>query len=87
MKLIHSPLKSFSKMDLSNEQFNIHLIPLSDKYGSIIFEHKVTGKRYDCKLVVTDLKYRITAVMTGERSWFGLEGHLIAMQMLWQIVL
>ncbi|SEN24615.1 hypothetical protein SAMN05192574_102895 [Mucilaginibacter gossypiicola] len=74
--------KSLSEMDLKNTQIDVSFMPLSSRYGSAIIENKVTKQVYYCKFVAIDSKYRITAVMTKGRSWFGPESHLMAVRML-----
>lgn len=69
-------------MDLKNGQIDVSFMPLSSKYGSAVFENKVTKQVYHCKFVAIDSKYRITAVITQGKSWFGPEGHLMALRML-----
>lgn len=69
-------------MDLKRGQIDVSFMPLSTRYGSAIIENKVTKQVYHCKFVAIDSKYRITAVMTKGKSWFGYESHLMAARML-----
>jgi hypothetical protein len=74
--------KSLSEMDLKNGQIDVSFMPVSGRYGSAVFANKVTKQVYHCKFVAIDSKYRITAVITKGKSWFGYEGHLMAARML-----
>lgn len=69
-------------MDLKNGQIDVSFMPISGRYGSAVFANKVTKQVYHCKFVTIDSQYRITAVMTKGKSWFGSEGHLMAARML-----
>jgi len=55
-------------MDLKNRQIDVSFMPLSSRYGSGIMENKITKQVYHCKFVEIDSKYRITAVMTKDKS-------------------
>jgi hypothetical protein len=80
--LNHMLFKSLSEMELKNEKIDVSFMPMSGRYGSAVFANKVTKQVYHCKFVAIDSKYRITAVMTKGKSWFGSEGHLMATRML-----
>ncbi|UOE49414.1 hypothetical protein MTO98_34020 [Mucilaginibacter sp. SMC90] len=69
-------------MDLKSGQIDVSFMPISSRCGTAVFENKVTKQVYHCKFVSIDSKYRITAVMTKGRSWFGAESHLMAARML-----
>jgi hypothetical protein len=80
--LNHMLFKSLSEMDLKSGRVDVSFMSMSGRYGSAVFENKVTKQVYHCKFVAIDSKYRITAVMTKGKSWFGSEGHLMAARML-----
>jgi hypothetical protein len=80
--LTYMLLQSLSEKDLSNEQIKISFMPVSNRYGSAIFENKLTKQVYHCKFVATESKCRITVVMANGESWFGAEGHRVATRLL-----
>jgi len=69
-------------MDLKSGQIDVSFMPLSSRCGTAVFENKVTKQVYHCKFVEIGSTYRITAVMTNGKSWFGPESHLMAARML-----
>ncbi|WP_154402434.1 hypothetical protein [Mucilaginibacter endophyticus] len=69
-------------MDLKSGQIDVSFMPISNRYGSAVIENKVTKQVYHCKFVEIGSTYRITAVMTNGKSWFGPESHLMAARML-----
>ncbi|QEM13178.1 MULTISPECIES: hypothetical protein [Mucilaginibacter] len=69
-------------MDLKNGQIDVSFMPISSRCGTAVFENKVTKQVYHCKFVEIGSTYRITAVMTNGKSWFGPESHLMAARML-----